>query len=65
MQYHQCKKPGASDGVTSYQLRTFAALIQDTGFVPSTHIRQLTTIYNSSSAAFYWPPQTPTHMLCV
>lgn len=42
------------------QLRTHTAFAEDASFVPSTHIRQLTPTYNSSSrssTSFFWPLQ--------
>ena len=42
-------------------LRALAALAEDPGSVPSTHIRQLTTSFRGSSAHL-WPPLVPAVM---
>jgi hypothetical protein len=51
--------------MVAWQLRVHVAFAGDPGVVPSTHIRQLTTIINStsrSSDALFWPPRAPAHM---
>lgn len=56
------KKPSASARDMALQLQAFAAVVQDSGFIFSTHAWQFTNICYSSSVALSCPPGVPARM---